>query len=650
MTEPAPRWLRTSTTGVEPGRSTASRAADDAVAESDITTSFITTGLVVLGPEALGIAPERHEQILAAQRALLAARAPISTQSVPSVLEVLRAPGLITTLNRLVGPDCAIVPFTHNAPFLSGAFDQHWHKDDNGPYNARWPRHHHPIQLELLYFPQAVLPEMGPTAVLPGSHYWTFDHEDNHDNFAGADHLDFNYQLTGMEHVPVSGPRSRYDPEAIQSATTEHDIRMREAPLATGWPLMQQFEVAPLAAGSVVIYSHNLFHRGNHRRDPFADWKARPRFMWRFWLYRTHDPQPIDAGAVPWRAPARDACTGLDLMPAHPMLDAVWSHHAHWLHGAPTPRRACSIDTARAALRASGEAAEPTRIDAAYRLAAAEDAHAGLQCLGAALRDERESVRRAATVGLIAAGDSATPVLLSVIESERKWLRRAAVTALGDAADLTTTVLAALAARLERDASVYVRSCAAHALGCLARRALARGIGIEHVPTCAALLCASLEREGDRLSMDRVQNRSIKFVRPTDASDVCEGIGITYRQTRFEPVRSAVRENALAALVIMASHGPETFGPTLSTVVAQLGRVITQDRNVFSVGFAMDALNRLAERGLKQAAAASDPTAEVPSDVLALFDSVPIKCLESLQQGGGNWADTARADSSYSHF
>ena len=38
---------------------------------------------------------------------------------------------------------------------------------------------------------------MGPTAVIPYSHYCTTDHETNHDNFAGADHLDFAYILPG---------------------------------------------------------------------------------------------------------------------------------------------------------------------------------------------------------------------------------------------------------------------------------------------------------------------------------------------------------------------------------------------------------------------------------------------------------------------
>ena len=62
----------------------------------------------------------------------------------------------------------------------------------------------------MLYYPQDVTPVMGPTATIPYSQYWTFNHEENNDNFAGADHLDFEYQLSGMEGIPVSGPDSAY--------------------------------------------------------------------------------------------------------------------------------------------------------------------------------------------------------------------------------------------------------------------------------------------------------------------------------------------------------------------------------------------------------------------------------------------------------
>ena len=194
----------------------------------------------------------------------------VTATSIPEILEVVNAPGVVAACDRLVGKNWAIVPFTHNTPFASGGYDQHWHKDDNGPYNMRRHRHHHAVQVEMLYYPQAVAHDMGPTAVVPYSQYWTFNHEENHDNFAGADHLDFGYQLNGMQRAPASGPDCSYSQADVVARRTRHDVHMREAIEKTGWPLVAPFEVAPLKAGSVVLYSHNLFHRANHRRD---DWQ-----------------------------------------------------------------------------------------------------------------------------------------------------------------------------------------------------------------------------------------------------------------------------------------------------------------------------------------------------------------------------------------
>ncbi|MYE24519.1 MAG: hypothetical protein F4Y01_11350, partial [Gammaproteobacteria bacterium] len=178
---------------------------------------FASRGLVVLGPEQLGVERELHERIYEQEKAAFAAKRYITTSLIPDVLEVLKAPGVVAACDALVGENWAVVPFTHNAPFVSGGRDQHWHKDDNGPYNARRHRHHHAVQIEMLYYPQAVAEDMGPTATVPYSQYWTFNHEENHDNFAGADHLDFAYQLSGMETHPASGPRSRYATDDIDN-------------------------------------------------------------------------------------------------------------------------------------------------------------------------------------------------------------------------------------------------------------------------------------------------------------------------------------------------------------------------------------------------------------------------------------------------
>ena len=609
---------------------------------------FASRGIVLLSPDSLGVSPEIHGRIYEQEKQAARDGKPVTPASIPEILEVLNAPGLVQACDSILGEGWAIVPFTHNAPFASGGRDQHWHKDDNGPYNGRKLRHHQAVQAEMLYYPQAVGPEMGPTATVPYSHYWTFDHEENHDNFAGADHLDFAYQLSGLEGKPASGPDSEYDPEEIRQGRTAHDRRLREAVTNTGWPLVRSFEAAPLAAGSVLLYSHNTFHRGNHRRDDWRTWQDRPRFMWRFWLYRTTDvPADGEDGSaeVDWRDPGTDPMTGIDLSGVDEDLTAVWRYHHHWMRTCrpppPRPQAAALSPAAReqeaerlsARLRARYEAAEPVRVGAAYQLASMGDTPLAVRVLGEALHDHRESVRRAAAYGLITVGEEATGAFLEAAASPVKWVRKAGVHGLGDAAPLTGEVLEAVSARLHEDPSVYVRSVAAVALGCLGRRAEATGTGRKRIPDCFRALLRSLDREENRLAMDRAQGRSIKFVRPTDDSDICEGGGLDFGLERFAPVRSAVRENALWSMVILCSHGAAAAGGALEPAIAALKEVVRDDENVISVGYAMDALGRLA-RMESQDEAELPAIADLRAELRSVLAQSPVQCWEALVRSG----------------
>ncbi len=600
----------------------------------------------MLSPESLGIPLDVHDRIFVKELAAYRAEERLTAASIPDIFEVLTAPGLVAACDQLVGENWAIVPFAHSGGFASGGRDQHWHKDDNGPYNGRKQRHHQAVQLEMLYYPQPVREEMGPTAMIPYSHYWTFNHEENHDNFAGADHLDFDYLLSGMERKPVSGPDSEYDPDDIVHARTAHDVRMREAVANTGWPLARSFEAAPLRAGSVVLYSHNTFHRGNHRRDDWRTWPDNPRFMWRFWLYRTTDTAGASSPPeIRWNELGVDPLTGVDLSEIGEDLTAVWRYHHHWLKTGrtppPRPSAAAASPREREAeanrtfeqLYERGEAAEPARIGAAYKLASIGDTDVAVRLLGQALHDDRESVRRAATYGLVAVGPDATSTFLEATTSPVRWVRKAGVYGLGDASPLAENVLQAVIARLEGDPSVYVRSVAAGTLGCLGRRAVATGVGASLVPACLEALVQSLAREENRPAMDLAQGRTIKFVRPTDDCDVCEGSGVDLGHDRFERVRSAVRENALWALVILCSHGTEIVGSALEATVQALKAVIRDDRNVISVGFAMDALNRLAN--LRSGDEAVPPAVgDLQENLPGILDASPVQAWESLVRAG----------------
>ena len=612
---------------------------------------FSSRGIVILGPEDLGIPAEIHDRIHKRQKQLVKAGERVSAENVPDLLEVINSPGLVAACDRIVGRNWAIVPFSHSATFASGQRDQHWHKDDNGPFNARKQRHHQAVQVEILYYPQDVREDMGPTATIPYSHYWTFNHEENHDNFAGADHLDFDYHISGMERVPVSGPDSEYDEEDIVHRCTEHDVRMREAVANLNWPLVRTYEAAPLRAGSIVIYSHNTFHRGNHRRDDWRTWEENPRFMWRFMLYRTTDPAPGNRSneEIDWTDGGTDPLTGIDLSEVPEDVTAVWRYHNYWMQTwrPPPPRpetvaleaggRSKEAERLYDRLLAKGDEAEPVRIGAAYRLAAIGDSALLTKFLGRALHNERKSVRRAATYGLVAVGPNATEVLLKATSSPVKWVRKAGVYGLGDAAPLNEAVLHAVVARLHEDPSVYVRSVAAGSLGCLGRRAIASGDGLELVPDCFDAFVRSLGQEENRPCMSRAQKRSIKFVRPTDECDVCEGFGQDFGCDRFEPVRSAVRENALWSMVILCSHGPAVAGRALEPVISALKEVIKCDPNIFCVGFATDALNRLAHlEGDDHEAVCSPPIAALRAELPKILQTLPMHDWATLARGGYN--------------
>ena len=256
-----------------------------------------------------------------------------------------------------------------------------------------------------------------------------------------------------------------------------------------------------------------------------------------------------------------------------------------------------------------------------------------IMLLAEALYDERESVRRAATYGLVGVGSDATGVFLKAATSPLKWVRKAGVIGLGDVGPLNDEVLAAVVTRLEDDPSVYVRSVAAGSMGCLWRHAIAAGVGTSLIPACLKALAASLEREENRLCVNRAQNRGIKFARPTEECDVCEGGPIQDDVERYEPVRSAVRENVLWSVVMLCSHGAAIMGDALKPTIGALKAVVQDDRNAVCVGFASDALTRLAILGTQD-----EPTPplirDLRANLLTILKASPVHSWDALVRAG----------------
>lgn len=348
----------------------------------------------------------------------------------------------------------------------------------------------------------------------------------------------------------------------------ERDRRLNAAVLNTGWPLVRQHHAVLPAPASMLLMSHNLFHRGARREDTPEEQKELPRFMFRFMCYRTTDPKPVPLGGGAltveeshkvWTN-TEDHMTGISLSDAPPECTIVWDDVRAWIKGEAPPSLTPAMSKGDSTVRdlfeqlgSKGEHMEPQRMGAAYSLARFGKQSSGYQlaaaeALGKGCSSERESMRRASMYGAGAmGGEVMAAVLLPLMESDAKWRRKAATFALGEGAPLTRPVVDALCRRLKVDESVYVRAVSAVALGCLYRRSVATtaagtGTGVAQIDTEALqsqvidALMTGLAEEQNRLDQGmRLPSRSgggdrafgLKMWRPNDENDVCEGGAVT---------------------------------------------------------------------------------------------------------------------------
>jgi hypothetical protein len=84
---------------------------------------------------------------------------------------------------------------------------------------------------------------------------------------------------------------------------------------------------------------------------------------------------------------------------------------------------------------------------------------------------------------------------------------------------------------------------------------------------------------------------------------------------------------------MLCSHGEEVLGENLDSLLEELKKIIREDQNVISVGFAMDALSRLAHLRVGEEAP-STSIIELSTDLETILNSSPIQCWESLVRSG----------------
>lgn len=146
-----------------PGAPTAPRAAHgDPAAASEAADGrrvaqlreYVSSGVVVLPPEEMGIPLDAHHGLYDAMCEKLNDKTLGSNlsyyEAVPALAHLFEAPGLVATLDNILGKDWAYVPFMHSMFVKAGDQDQGWHKDDNAIMNGRKLRHHRPMQVEVL--------------------------------------------------------------------------------------------------------------------------------------------------------------------------------------------------------------------------------------------------------------------------------------------------------------------------------------------------------------------------------------------------------------------------------------------------------------------------------------------------------------------
>eukprot|EP01043_Picozoa_sp_COSAG02_P073549 COSAG02_NODE_14347_length_1282_cov_0.978867_1_plen_263_part_00 len=188
--------------------------ARDGLSEAQLM-EWTSRGLLVLTPQQLQTPMELHQKIFARCKEIGSGSVGPQlglhnyVERVPELLELLNAPGVDKAIASIIGEGWAIVPWTHNH-IVAGYSDQHWHKDDLMPSNARRPglRQHYPQTLDFFYYPQETTELMAPTAFVPYSQYWTYDHDENQEHWA-IEMLDNDFWMNNRGSSPDLDDRDR---------------------------------------------------------------------------------------------------------------------------------------------------------------------------------------------------------------------------------------------------------------------------------------------------------------------------------------------------------------------------------------------------------------------------------------------------------
>ena len=375
---------------------------------------FIVNGYVTVKADH---PPGFHESVYAQAEDIFSGRGNPGNDilpAIPQLADLFAHPAVAGALTSVLGPGYAMHPHRHCHLTPPRTPAQRHHQDSyEDDQNVR---HHRTRWAMAFYYPQDVSVEMGPTAVLPASQYYT----------------------------------SRAEAE-----------RKAEALLCGD-------------AGTVTIVHYDLWHRAA------ANHSDRNRYMIKFLFCRMAEPAAPSwrrAGGA-WRDATR--AQGARMRPAHGELprlrQSVWDWHLG--NEAADHAGFPAVGTEAGSPEKEGDAAEAGRLENAYWLS--RQGRRGLELLLDMLAEEAGTMldhnlaarhtnpsQLISGFGLSALGAAAVPHLLDMLRSEPWPLRAAAADVLGDIGLPAVSAVPRLLDRLD-DGSEWVRRNAVEALGNLA--------------------------------------------------------------------------------------------------------------------------------------------------------------------------------------
>lgn len=325
-------------------------------------------------------------------------------EMVPALKQVLSHPQVVGALSSILGPDYYMECHRHVHCTSPGQQAGRFHQDGTPRALRGWTRPwrygHRPRKVLLVYFPQAVGKELGPTSVVPGSQYYRRQPED----------------MQRLERRVEGG-------EGIM-AIVHFSCWHRAGANQTGEErIMLKF----------------LFDRQGEPASP--DWNARPGY----------EPD-FAAKARTW-----SRCEGGDLL----TLPKTWQTMWNWLAGRGAERSggAESLTALMAKLRSERES---EALEAAYSIGGQLDsvgAHRLMERICAGSESEREM----AALALSASGRVAGPALRQALAAADPWLRAMAADIAGDLGRESLDLLPEIERALD-DEDAWVRHNAAQAL------------------------------------------------------------------------------------------------------------------------------------------------------------------------------------------